>query len=114
MAINCQSYFPLRECHAAVSPPFPLTFSVMAVRQIATAPLVPASAPHALDQAPAATCCAGIFIFNGQAKALNATIGQANGQERLRRVQDLSEQVRRERERAEVLQHGGKWTVRRR
>ncbi len=84
------------------------TLSVMAVCKVPTAPFVPMCAPYALDQALAAVGAGSgpVVIVARQAKALDSAVGQANGEQRLRGVQDLREQVRRQREGAEVFQHG--------
>jgi hypothetical protein len=84
-----------------------LTLAVMAVGQVAAAPLMAMSAPDALDQAPAAARAAALVVLIARKpKALDPTARQADGQQRLGRVQDLGEQVCRERKRAEVLEHG--------
>jgi hypothetical protein len=72
---------------------------------------VPVSAPYTLNQtlsAVRAGTCAVPILFAGKAKALDAAVRQADGEQWLGRVQDLGEEVRRQREGAEVLQHGGR------
>jgi hypothetical protein len=66
-------------------------------------------APHGLDQALAAVCggvCAiPVVVFARQAEGLDTATGQADGEEWLGWVQDLCEEVCRQRQGAEILQH---------
>lgn len=77
-----------------------LTFSIVTVGQASAASLVPSCIPHALDEALSATGAAvlvgtflslSIVIGGGNFERLNSAARQANRQERLRRVQCLSE-----------------------
>lgn len=94
----------------------------MRIRKTAAAALVPASPPQALnvvlavakDARIAISLCIAAIIGShatvyarGEAKGLDMTAGGAHGEDRLAGVQGRGEDVRVEREGAEVLEHGG-------
>lgn len=85
----------------------------MPVRQTATATLMSACGPHALDQAFAAGNAAvlvhifvGAVIRRGNAKGFHMAAGETDSQKRLGWMDGLGEEVRVEREGAEVFKHG--------
>lgn len=86
----------------------------MSVGQAATATLVSARAPQALDQALAARDASilvcvflGGGVGRGYPERLDMATGETDSQERFGGVDRLREQVRSQREGAEVLEHGG-------
>ena len=93
-------------CATTFTPKSRLTFSVVAISQVPTAPLVPMCAPDALDQALAAVCGGVFVVLARQAEALDPAARQADGEDWLGGVEDLCEEVGRQRQGAEVLQHG--------
>lgn len=86
----------------------------MAVGQASAASLVPSCIPHALDQALAVAGVAVlvrsflssvVVLGGGNFEGFDPAARQTNGKERLGRVKCLREQVRRQRESAEVFHH---------
>lgn len=88
-----------------------LTFSVIAVCKTPATSLVPPCAPDAFDQplpaASAAVLVASLPIVGAgrKTKALDTAVGQADSQNRLGRMHDLSEQIRCERKGAKIFKH---------
>ncbi|ROV93670.1 hypothetical protein VPNG_08879 [Cytospora leucostoma] len=85
----------------------------MAVDNTATAALVPARAPYALDEALAAGYAAVLVdiliragLRRGDTEGLDMAARESDCQERLGGVDGLREQVRAQREGAKVLKHG--------
>jgi len=86
----------------------------------AAAALVPSCAPGCVNHAPSiredAGVAVGIYIVarariasRRQAEALDMAASEANSKQWLSRVSSLSEELRGEREGAEILKHDGQW-----
>ena len=82
----------------------------MVVRQAPAAALVP-RAPDAFNQALAAGDAAVLVLIlvavarRRRRSLFDVPTGRADGEQGLRPVQDLAEELRRQRERAEILEH---------
>lgn len=88
--------------------------SIVTVGETATAALVSARAPQALDEAFSTSYAAILIVIffggvvgRGYAEGLDMAAREADSQERFGGMDCLREQVRGQREGAEVLEHGG-------